>query len=137
MTIELPSRMLAAFYAAAMLLSLTPAAYAHGEKAKPHAHAAEHGGQYVEIDGHHGVEMVATDKQLTFHLTEEDKPVDLGGASFKALVQSDAGTKVYPLAVAGSSLVGTIDGAIPKGARVALTGKDRHGHALQARFVKE
>lgn len=105
--------------------------------ADDHAHAAKHGGQYVEVEGHHGVEMVATPEALTFHLTDDDKPMDLTGAQFKAIVQTDAGTASVALSVEGGALKGTLKSPLPVGAKIVISGKDRHGHALQARFVKQ
>lgn len=35
------------------------------------------------------------------------------------------------------SLYAILDAALPKGARIALTGKDPHGELIQARFVTE
>lgn len=96
-----------------------------------------HGGQFVVFDGHHGVEMVANDTSLVFHLSEDHKPMALEGGSFKAVIQSGAGLKIVALAPAGGTLTAVLEGALEKGAKVALTGKDSHGHTIQARFVKE
>ena len=117
----------------AMVLVAVPPASAADE----HAHAAKHGGQFIEVEGHHGIEMVATSEALVFYLTEEDKPVDLTGAQFKAVVQSDDGTATIALAVEGGALSGKLKAPLPVGAKIVITGKDRHGHALQARFVKK
>jgi opacity protein-like surface antigen len=105
--------------------------------ADDHAHAAKHGGQFVEVEGHHGVEMVATADALIFHVTDEDKPMDLMGAQFKAVVQTDAGTTSVALSVEGGALKGALKAPLPAGAKIVISGKDRHGHALQARFVKQ
>jgi hypothetical protein len=102
-----------------------------------HAHGAEHGGQFVELDDHHGVEMVAGDTSLMFHLTDDHKLMNLTGGSFKAIVQTDAGTKMLPLAIDGSALKTALDRALPAGAKIVITGKDAEGHTIQARFVKK
>ena len=106
-------------------------------KVDDHAHGAEHGGQFVELDDHHGVEMVAGDTSLMFHLTDDHKPMNLTGGSFKAIVQTDAGTKMLPLAIDGSALKTALDRALPAGAKIVITGKDAEGHTIQARFVKK
>lgn len=103
--------------------------------ADDHAHAATHGGQFVEAEGHHGVELVVSANALTFYLTDEGKPMDLTGAQFKAIVQTEAGTTMVPLVADGGALKGTLAAPLPSGAKVAISGKDRHGHALQARIV--
>lgn len=64
-----------------------------------HDHDSKHGGQFVLVEGHQGVEMVISGNNLTFHITESDQPADLSGASFKAVVQTEAGVKLYPLTV--------------------------------------
>ena len=101
-----------------------------------HAHGAEHGGQFVELDDHHGVEMVAGDTSLMFHLTDDHKLMNLTGGSFKVIVQTDAGTKMLPLAIDGSALKTALDRALPAGAKIVISGKDAEGHIIQARFVK-
>lgn len=108
---------------------------AHDEKLNPGA--ARHGGQYVEYDAHHGIEMVATDSKLIFHITEHRKPVDMTGSTFKAFVQADAETKALMLKPEGSTLTTGLTKPLPKGVKIVLTGKDADGHSLQARFVKE
>ena len=105
--------------------------------ADDHAAAAAHGGQYVEIEGHHGAEMVAGPDALTFHLTDDHKPMDLTGAQLKALVQTEAGTSAIALVIEGSTAKGALKDPLPAGAKIVLSGKDRHGHALRARFVKQ
>ncbi len=37
----------------------------------------------------------------------------------------------------GTTLSATLDAALPKGAKIAVTGKDPHGEVIQARFVTE
>ena len=103
--------------------------------ADDHDHGSKYGGQFVLVEGHQGVEMVVSSKNITFHITEKDKPADLSGASFKAVVQTEAGVKMYPLTAEGGLLKAELATELPAGSKVALTGKDGHGHTLQARFV--
>ncbi|MGH1417713.1 MAG: hypothetical protein ACRBCJ_02535 [Hyphomicrobiaceae bacterium] len=108
---------------------------AHDEKTNPGT--AKHGGQYTEYEVHHGIEMVATEAKLVFHMTQHLEPVDMKGSSFKAFIQTDAGMRVLALQPEGSTLIADLPSPLPKGAKIALTGKDADGHSLQARFVKE
>lgn len=98
-------------------------------------HGAKHGGQFQELADHHGVEMVVTDKTIVFHITHDHQPEPMAGSAFKAIVQSEAGTSIVQLAPDGSTLKGTLANSIPKGAKIALSGKDEKGGVLQARFV--
>lgn len=109
----------------------------HKHSHSKHDHGPKHGGQYVEVKGHHGVEMIAGSDVLVFHLSEDGKPMDLAGSSFRAVVQSKAGNKILSLTIKGTSLSAALDAPLPKGAKIALTGKDSHGHTIQARFVKK
>lgn len=108
----------------------TPSTHADGE------HKPQHGGQFVEVDGHHGVEMVANDTELAFHLSDHNKPMDLTGASFRAIVQTQTGTTILKLAAKGAKLTAVLETPIPPGTKIALSGKAKDGHAIQARFVK-
>ena len=116
----------------AQLCFAVPTAVAHGE-----ADAAQHGGQYTGVEGHHGVEMVSTEDVLIFFLTENGKPMDLTGASFKAVVQTDAGTNILSLTVENGTLKTRLEKALPAGAKVVLSGQGKNGHTLQTRFVKQ
>lgn len=107
-------------------------AHEDGDKGKP-----QHGGQYLMDESHHGIEMVVTDKALTFHITEHLEPADLTGGSFKVIVQTDAGTKIHPLAIDSDKLTLALTEPLPKGAKIVLSGKDDSGHAIQARFVTQ
>jgi hypothetical protein len=120
-------------FALVFAITLAGEAMAAGE----HAHGAKHGGQFVEVEGHQGVEMVVSGDTLIFHITESDKPADLKGASVRAVIQTDSGIKTYPLSVEGSTLRTKLAAPLPNGAKIAISGKDGHGHTLQARFVKK
>ncbi len=123
--------------AAVALIPLLVASAIPAKAEDKHDQGAVHGGQYVEVEGHHGVEMVSDGTAIVFHLSEDHKPMVLTGGSFKAIVQTDDGTKILPLAIDGDKLSAKLDAALPKGAKIALSGKDAHGHTIQARFVKE
>lgn len=100
-------------------------------------HGAKHGGQFVETADHHGVEMVLSGTSLVFHMTEDHDPLDVTGSKFKAIIQTDAGTRMVELKAEGTTLTASLDSALPKGAKVAVTGKGPHGSVIQARFVTE
>lgn len=116
------------------IAALSGASHAHEDGVKG---AAKHGGQYLMDEMHHGVEMVADADRITFYMTEHLEPADMTGGSFKAIVQTGEGTKIVPLAIDADKLSAALDAALPKGAKVALSGKDGHGHTIQARFVKD
>ncbi len=117
--------------AAALTLTIATAVLA-----QKHEHAAQHGGQFVEVEGEHGVELVVTPAALVFHLTDEGKPMDLSDAQFRAIVQTDSRTETIVLAVEGNVLKGALAAPLRAGAKIVISGKDRHGHPLQARFVQ-
>ena len=100
-------------------------------------HGAAHGGQFVEDANHHGVEMVAKDNEIIFHMTVEGKPFDVTGAKFKAIIQTGTGTKMVALKSEGATLKVTLKTPLAKGDKLVVTGKDSHGDAIQARFVKD
>ena len=100
-------------------------------------HGAAHGGQFVEDANHHGVEMVAKDNEIVFHLTAEGKPLDVTGAQFKAIIQTGTGTKMVALKSEGATLKATLKTPLAKGDKLVVTGKDSHGDVIQARFVKD
>lgn len=108
-----------------------------GGKHKHGDHGPAHGGQFFEDKNHHGVEMVFKDKEVIFYMTSDGKPLDMTGAKFKAIVQTDGGTKVLNLTSEKNTLKATLEAPLPKGSKIAVTGKDSHGDVLQARFVKE
>lgn len=110
----------------------------HGDHKHDEAgHEAKHGGQFIETADHHGVEMVVSGTSLVFHMTEDHKPLDVTGSKFKAIIQTDAGTRMVDLNAEGTTLTATLDSALTKGAKIALSGKDTHGAVIQARFVLE
>lgn len=100
-------------------------------------HQAAHGGQFVLDTYHHGIELVIEGAVLTFYLTLHGTPLDVMGDKFKAVVQTEAGTNIIRLTADGSTLKATLEGPLPKGAKVVLTGKDSYGDTIQARFVTQ
>ncbi|MCH9807981.1 MAG: hypothetical protein K0U74_09630 [Alphaproteobacteria bacterium] len=136
MNITLARRICAAAIMAIALAgpSAFPPAVAHDDnvKGKP-----QHGGQYTMDEFHFGVEMVVTDTAIDFHITEHLEPADMTGSTFKAIVQSDAGTKIIPLKAEGSKLTAALAAPLANGTKVALSGKDADGQTIQARFVKQ
>ncbi len=114
------------------VLLISSAGMAHDET-KPLA--PRHGGQIVEDANHHSVELVASADAIVFHLREHDEPLDVGGTSFKAIIQGSAGTSVVQLTAEGAELSAKLDAPLAKGDKIALSGKDAHGDIIQARFV--
>ncbi|GJL98738.1 MAG: hypothetical protein ACRBBJ_11905 [Rhodomicrobiaceae bacterium] len=100
-------------------------------------HGPAHGGQFFEDAKHHGIEMVLKDQEILFYMTVDGKPLDMTGAKFKAIIQTEAGTKIHNLISEGSTLKAKLETALSKGSKVVVTGKDSHGDVLQARFVKD
>ena len=95
----------------------------------------KHGGQYVEYQIHYGIEMLAETDKLVFYMTEHLQPRDMTGSNFKVFVQTKTGMKTLPAKPDGTTLVTTLEGVLPSGAKIVLTGKDGDGETLQARFV--
>ncbi len=79
--------------------------------------------------------MVLTGSVLTFHVSEHGSPLDVSGSSFKAVVQTPAGTRAIDLKAEGAILTAPLDAPLPQGSKIALTGKDKEGAVIQARFV--
>jgi len=100
-------------------------------------HGPKHGGQFVETADHHGVEMVLSGTSLVFHMSEDHDPLEVTGSKFKAIIQTDAGTRMVELKAEGTTLTATLDATLPKGTKIAVTGKDPHGEVIQVRFVTE
>lgn len=97
--------------------------------------APQHGGTLVETTDHHAVEMVLSGTSLVFHMIEHGEPLEVTGSKFKAVIQNDTGTRMIELEAEGTTLKTTLDAPLPKGTKIAVTGKDPHGEVIQARFV--
>ena len=113
------SNMLAAvFFAAGMTFALgisneSIAADKHKDHSghshkEEHGHHAKHGGQLIELGDHQAVEMVVGSDVISSALTIES-----------------------------NRLIAKLAKPVASGAKVVLTGKDGHGHVLQARFVRK
>lgn len=98
--------------------------------------AGPNGGQTVVSDGH-PIELVVTDRDLTFFVTEDDgTPARTVGLTGKAFVQANGKTETVALTgAAPNRLVGPLKGPLPAGAKVVMSAR-MHGHSLQARFEK-
>lgn len=107
----------------------------HHDEAKDGDHGPKHGGQFVEDPNHHGIELVASEKGLVFHITEHHEPVDLTGSEFKVVIQAEGGTGIQVPTIDGTTLKVDLENVLAKGTKVVLTGKDGHGDTIQARFV--
>lgn len=130
-------------------LALTLPAAAH-ETGIPHGHphgtattgavAAKTGpnGGPVFVADDHPIEMVATDKELTFYVLDEDgTPLDTAGASGRAIVTQGGKNATVTLAASPpNKLTGPLAAPLTVGAKVVLTTK-LHGHSIQARFEKK
>ncbi len=111
--------------------------HVHDKKDENAGHGVEHGGQFVETADHHGVEMVLKGTSLVFHMTKDHDPLDVTGSQFKAIIQTGASTTMVELAADGTRLTATLDAPLPKGTKIAITGKAPYGAIIQARFVIE
>lgn len=98
-------------------------------------HGPAHGGQFFEDANHHGIEMVLNDQEILFYMTIDGQPLDMTGAKFKAIIQTEAGTKIHNLISEGGTLKAKLEASLSKGSKIVITGKDSHGDVLQARFV--
>lgn len=108
----------------------------HGHKGE-RGHHAKHGGQLIELGDHQAVEMVVRGAEISFYVSEDDKPADLDGGTFRLFVQNGSDVMSSTLTIKGNRLIAKLAKAVPSGAKVVLTGKDGHGHVLQARFVRK
>lgn len=95
----------------------------------------KHGGQYVEFESHHGIELVTGQEALIFHMTEHLIPKDMTGSSFKVFLQRGDKTEVITAKADGTRLIAPLVRPVTTGDKIVLTGKDENKHALQARFV--
>jgi hypothetical protein len=110
---------------AAFLASVTPGS---AQKAGPN-------GGLVERSGDHQLELVVSPGKLTVYLLEDGKPHDSKGTDLRAVIQQGAKKTTLTLAdQKGEKLVAKLPAPLAKGAIVVITGKDHHGHRLNARF---
>jgi hypothetical protein len=93
-------------------------------------------GGLVGGSGDHQIELVVSPTELTVYVLDDGKPHESKGTSLRAVIQQ--GSKKTTLTLTdqkGEKLVAKLAAPLEKGAIVVLTGKDDHGHALNARFV--
>ena len=84
----------------------------------------------------HMTELVIGPTELTVYLIDKGKVHSAKGAVVRAVIQQGGNNTTVNLAVVeGRKLVGRIAAPVGKGAIIVITGKDDHGHAVNARFV--
>jgi hypothetical protein len=120
---------------ASSLMMITNPVIAHDPESNPGK--PQHGGQYVEYEQHYGIELVHEDGNLVFHMTMHLEPRDMSGSAFQVIVLSDGETKSLTAKVDDSTLIANAGAPLKAGDKVVLSGKDRDGDPLQARFVIE
>ncbi len=100
-----------------MLLALAQPGAAHDMG------SGAHGGQVVDVKGHH-VEFTVKDTVITVYLTDDkDGPIASAGAQAKALVQDAGKSASISLAPAEPNLLtGTLTEPLSAGARSSLLG---------------
>lgn len=114
--------------AAMLLLALVQPALAQQKK-------GPNGGLLAGKDGHE-TELIVTPAELTVFLLDGGKAHSVKGVTLRAVVQEGGKNSAIGLgAVDGKKLVGKLAAPLGKGAIVVLTGKDDHGHAVNARYV--
>jgi hypothetical protein len=86
--------------------------------------------------GDHQLELVVSPTELAVYVLDAGKPHESKGTTLRAVIQ-DAGKKTTLTLTdrKGEKLVAKLPAPLAKGAIVVITGKDDHGHALNARFV--
>jgi maltose-binding protein MalE len=93
------------------------------------------GGMLVGKDGHE-TELVVSPTELTLYLIEKGKVESAKGAVVRAVIQEGGkNTTINMAVVEGKKLVAKLAAPLGKGAIVVVTGKDDHGHAVNARYV--
>lgn len=95
------------------------------------------GGMLVAKDGHE-TELVVSPTELTLYLIEKGKVQNTKGAVVRAVIQEGGKNITINMTVVdGKKLVAKLEAPLGKGAIVVVTGKDDHGHAVNARYVIE
>lgn len=84
----------------------------------------------------HQTELLVTPTELIVYLIHNGKVDDIKGVSIRAVIQEGgANTSINFSAVEAKRFVAKLATPLGKGAIVAITGKDHHGHAITARYV--
>ena len=119
----------------ALLLSAAPVvAHAHG----PEGNQAlgPHGGEVVEVNGHH-VEFSVKDGQITLAFSgATGEPDATKGAEAKAMIQTGGKLVMLDLKPQEPNLLrGKVDTLLRAGDKLVISAKLSDGHSIQARFV--
>ncbi|MDX2205415.1 MAG: hypothetical protein NW223_21885 [Hyphomicrobiaceae bacterium] len=100
------------------------------------AEAGPHGGQMIEVKGHH-LEMTAKGNELIFYLFDAaHAAIASRGASGRVVILDGSRQSSAPLAALDPDrLVARLEAPLAPGARVVVTAKLAGGHDIVARFV--
>ena len=95
-----------------------------------------HGGQVVEVKGHH-VEFTTKGGEITVYLSDEaEAAIPSKGATGRAVILEGAKQSTVPLTPAEPNLLtAKLEAALAAGARVVVSAKLADGHDILARFV--
>jgi hypothetical protein len=115
-------------FIAAVFAFLAAAAPAVAQKAGPH-------GGMVAKAADHELELVVSPTELTVYILEGGKAHETDGTTMRAVIQQAGKTTTLSLADRKEKFVAKLPAPLSKGAVVVLTGKDHHGHGLNARYV--
>jgi hypothetical protein len=95
-----------------------------------------HGGLLGAASGGHQAELVLGPTEVTVYILEKGKAHETAGAKMRVVIQQSGKTATIDLAdQQGKRLTGKLDTPIEKGAIVVVTGKDKHGDVISARYV--
>ena len=94
------------------------------------------GGLLGAPSGGHQAELVLSPTEVTVYILENGKVHDTAGAKMRIVIQQSGKTTTVDLAdQQGKRLTGKLDAPIEKGAIVVVTGRDKHGDVISARYV--
>ena len=84
----------------------------------------------------HQAELVLEPTQVTVYLLEKGKLHDTSGSKICVVILQAGKTVTVDLVdQQGKKLVGKLDAPVEAGAVAVVTGRDRHGDAISARFI--
>lgn len=116
-------------YLIAVMFSAVLATAALAQKVGPN------GGKIGGKDGHE-TELVLSPSEITVYLIDDGKAESTKGAAIRAVIQAGGATTTVQLVdTQGKKLIGKLSAPLAKGAVVVISGKDGHGHAVNARYV--
>ena len=88
--------------------------------------------------GDHQAELVLSPSEVTVYILEKGKLHETTGAKMRIVIQQAGKTTTVELTdQQGKRLTGKLDAPIEKGAIVVVTGRDKHGDVISARYVME